>query len=131
MIKDLKNGKGVDALGIYFMRRICQKVSDEEEIPEEWCNSNTIPIFKYKKDTLNYENYRAVRLLKTEILVYEKIFESRLKQILLFDNCNFRFNEGKKTDAIFIIRQMKEKYQKKKLYRVFVDLEKTFHRVSR
>ena len=50
------------------------------------------------------------------------------------ENCHFGFLKGKSTtDAIFIIRQLKEKYQEKKLklYHIFVDLEKAFDRVPR
>ena len=44
----------------------------------------------------------------------------------------FGFMPGKgTTDAIFIVRQMQEKYIKKKLYFAFVDLEKAFDRVPR
>ena len=45
----------------------------------------------------------------------------------------FEFMPGKGTiDAIFIVRQLQEKYLgKKNLFFVFVDLEKTFDRVPR
>ena len=46
----------------------------------------------------------------------------------------FGFIPGKGTmDAIFIIRQVQEKYlaKKKKLYFTFIDLEKAFDRVPR
>ena len=50
------------------------------------------------------------------------------------DNMQFGFMPGKgTTDAIFIMRQVQEKHQakKKKLYYVFMDLEKAFDRVPR
>ena len=50
------------------------------------------------------------------------------------DNMQFGFMPGKGTTyAIFIMRQVQEKHQekKKKLYYVFVDLEKEFDRVPR
>ena len=46
----------------------------------------------------------------------------------------FGFMPGKETmDAIFIVRRMKEEYQKKdkRLYMCFVDMEKAFNRVPR
>ncbi len=49
------------------------------------------------------------------------------------DECQFGFQGGKSTtDAIFIVRQVQEKYvEKKELFHVFVDLEKAFDRVPR
>ena len=50
------------------------------------------------------------------------------------DNIQFGFMPGKgTTDTIFIMRQVQEKHpaKKKKLYYVFVDLEKVFDSVPR
>ena len=50
------------------------------------------------------------------------------------DDMQFGFMPGKgTTDAIFIMRQVQERHQAKKmkLYKAFVDLEKTFDRVTR
>ena len=66
--------------------------------------------------------------------VYEKVLEGRLHEILQIDSRQFGFMSGKSTiDSIFILRQLQEKYRekKKKLYHVFVDLEKAFDRVPR
>ena len=50
------------------------------------------------------------------------------------DEMQFSFVPGRgTTDAIFIVRQLQEKYiaAKKQLYLAFVDLEKAFNRVPR
>ena len=77
--------------------------------------------------------HRGIRLLEHVMKVYEKVLENRLKEFLQIDSRQFDFTSGRSTtDAIFIIRQMQEKYRdKKKLYRVFIDLEKAFDRVHR
>ena len=49
------------------------------------------------------------------------------------DSMQFGFMAGKSTtDAIFIVRQLQEKYlvRNKELWMAFVDLEKAFDRVS-
>ena len=66
--------------------------------------------------------------------VVEKIFEHRIRQQIEIDDMQFGFMKGKgTTDAIFMARQVQEnfKVKGKKLYFGFVDLEKTFDRVSR
>jgi len=65
--------------------------------------------------------------------VVEKISEDRIRQQIDID-MQFGFMKGKGTiDAIFVVRQMQEKFRAKgkKLYFGFVDLEKVFDRVLR
>ena len=61
--------------------------------------------------------------------VGQRIFENRIQQQINIDDMQFVFMKGKETtDAIFIVKQMQEKFRAKgkKLYFVFVDLEKSF-----
>ena len=60
------------------------------------------------------------------------MLEKRIRCQVSIDNMQFGFMPGKgTTDAIFIMRQVQEKHQTKKLYYAFVDLEKAFDRVPR
>jgi len=64
--------------------------------------------------------------------VVERIFEHRIRQQIDIDDMQFGFMKDKgSTDAIFIVRQMQEKFRAKgkKLYFGFVDLEKACDRV--
>jgi len=59
--------------------------------------------------------------------VVERIFEDKIWQQVDVDDMQFGFMKGKGiTDAIFIVREMQEKFRAKgkKLYFGFVDLEK-------
>ena len=66
--------------------------------------------------------------------IIERILERRLREQVQIDELQFGFMPGKgTTDAIFIVRQMQERYREKKrdLYLAFIDLEKAFDRIPR
>ena len=66
--------------------------------------------------------------------VVERIVENLIRDQVSIDDMQFGFMPGRgTTDAIFILRQMQEKYLAKKLslFFAFVDLEKAFDRVPR
>ena len=57
-----------------------------------------------------------------------------IRQVVSIDDSQFGFVPGRgTTDAIFVLRQLREKYlaANKRLYIAFVDLEKAFDRVPR
>ena len=57
-----------------------------------------------------------------------------IRQLVSIDDSQFGFIPGRgTTDAIFVVRQLQEKYlaASKRLYMASIDLEKTFDRVPR
>ena len=65
--------------------------------------------------------------------VIERIYERRVRKVVELDEMQMGFMPGRgTTDAIFIKRQLMEKYEVagRNLYMVFLDLEKAFARVS-
>jgi len=75
-------------------------------------------------------SYTGFKLLDHAMKVVERIFEHRIWQQI--DTDDTQKNKGT-TDAIFIVRQMQEKFKakRKKLCFGFVDLEKAFDKVPR
>ena len=72
-------------------------------------------------------NYRGVRLLDHGMKVYEYVLEKRLRKIIHIGSYQFGFRQGRSTIGfIFIARQLQEKYNEKqrKLFHIFIDLEK-------
>ena len=64
--------------------------------------------------------------------VLARVIEGRVRKIVKIYSMEFGFVAGRgTTDAIFIVRQLQEKYlaKNKKLWMAFVDLEKEFDRV--
>ena len=66
------------------------------------------------------------------INVIERIADSLIRQVLTIYESQFGFVPGRgTTDAIFVIRQLKEKYLTlgKQIYLAFLDIEKAFDKV--
>jgi len=146
-LKKMKNGKAVgpDNLpaevwkslgktGIKYLKQELNRIMAEEKIPDEWRKSTLIPVFKNKGDIMDCGNYRGIKLMSHSMKLYERVQETRLRNIVEISEEQFGFMKGKSTmDAIFALRQLQEKFREgqKELHCVFIDLEKAFDRVPR
>ena len=83
---------------------------------------------------LECSSSRGIKLLEHGMKVAERVLERRLRQAVEIDKKQFGFRPGTGiTHAIFIARQLQERYRGKhrKLWWTFVELEKAFDRVLR
>ena len=113
---------------------LCNGSVKERWIPEDRKSSVVLPIHKGKGDPMECGSKRGIKLLEYAIKVVEKNFEYKIRQQVEVDDMQFGFMKGEgSTDAIFIVRQMKENFRVKgkKLYFGFVDLEKASDRFLR
>ena len=79
-------------------------------------------------------NYRGLKLTEQVMKILERIVDGLIRQLVSIDDSQFGFVPGRgTTDAIFVVRQLQEKYlaANKRLYMAFLDLEKAFDRVPR
>lgn len=79
-------------------------------------------------------NYGSLKLLDQVLKIIERVVDSIIRSLVKIDELQFGFQPVRKTtNAIFILRQINQKHfaKNKLLHFAFVDLKKTFDRVSR
>ena len=89
---------------------------------------------KDKGEALNRGNYHGLKLTDQVKKLLERVLDFNIPEMVNIDEMHFCFVSGRgTTDAIFIVRQLQEKYITAKLllYFAFVDLEKAFDHVPR
>ena len=126
--------KAAGEAGVAWVTDLCNVIVKEGRIPADWKKSWIVSVYKGKGDSLDCGSYRGIKLLDQVMKVFERVIEARLRNRVKIDDMQFGFSPGKgTTDAIFIIRQLQERFldKKKELWMAFVDLEKAFDRVPR
>ena len=120
--------------GATLIRDLATAIIRDGKVPTDWEQSFIVCLYKGKGDALDRGNYRGLKLTEHVMKIIERIVDSLIRQLVSIDDSQFGFVPGRgTTDAIFVVRQLQEKYlaANKKLYMAFVDLEKAFDRVPR
>ena len=71
------------------------------------------------------KNYRGIKLTSHMLKIYDRVLDKRLREETEIGDEQFGFMRGRGTvDAIFILRQMMEKYAEKqrRLFIAFINL---------
>ena len=107
-------------------------IVNKGKVPEEWSNSYIVNLFKGKGSALERGNYHGLKLADQVLKVVERVIEKIIRECKVIVDMQFGFMPGRGTaDAIFIVRQLQEKFldKNKNLYFAFIDLEIAFDRV--
>ena len=110
------------------------KIEEQEHITDERRESVLVPIYKEKGDVQECQNYWGIKLLSHTMKIWDRIVEKRVRDEVEVAEEQFGFMPARGTrNAIFILRQMAEKYGEKgrDLHMVLIDLEKEYDRVPR
>ena len=102
------------------------------KVPSDWEQSFIVCLYKGKGEALERGNYCGLKLTQQVMKVLERIVDGLIRQLVSVDDSQFGFTPGRgTTDAIFVVRQLQEKYlvANKRLYMAFLDLEKAFDQV--
>ena len=80
-------------------------------VPDDWHLSYIINLFKGKGDVLSCGNYRGLKLQEHVMKILEHILNTILPEQVSINKMQFGFMPSRgTTDAIFILRQLQEKY---------------------
>ena len=115
------------------LTNIVNDILFKDKLQEDWMLSSLVLIFKGKGDPLNPNSYRGIKLLEHAFKLYE-VLDGCLHEVVDIDKMQYGFMPGRGTvDAVFVLRRLSEKFKakNKKLFFIFVDLEKAFDQVPR
>jgi hypothetical protein len=118
-------------VGVQWVTDLCNVIVREGKVPNDWKKSWTVYVYKGKWDALECGSNQGIKLLDHVMKVLERVIEKEIRSRVIINNMQFGFRPGRgTTDAIFIVRQIQEKYlEKKDLWMALVDREKAFDRV--
>ena len=119
-------------MGIVFLRELITSVMINGKIPEDWEMSFILSLYKGKGVALDRVSYKGVILTEHVMKEMEKIVDEIIRAMIDIDEMQYALVSGRgTTDAIFITRQLQEKFLARKdlngknriLYFAFVDQE--------
>ena len=126
--------KAAGDTGATMIRDLTTAIIPDGKVPTDWEQSFIVCLYKGKGDALDRGNYQGLKLTEQAMNILEPIVDGLIRQVVSIDDSQFGFVPGRgTTDAIFVVRQLQEKYlaANKRLYMAFVDLEKAFDCVPR
>ena len=97
-----------------------KKIIVDNKIPKDWNTSVIVNCFKNKGAAVERGNYRGLKLLEHAMKVFERVLEQKIREKVEINDMQFGFMPGKGCiDAIFVARQLQERFLEKKKRSLF------------
>ena len=80
---------------------ICDKMNAalEKGIPTVWRTSILTPLYKGRGNVTECNNCRGIKLMCHGMMLYERLVEDRLRQVIEISSTQYGFQQGKSTTA--------------------------------
>ena len=111
--------QAADDMGASMIHDLAAAIIRDGKVPSDWEQSFIVCLDKGKGDALERDNYCGLKLTEQVMKVLERIVDDLIRQLVSMDDFQFGFIKGRgTTDAIFVVRQLQEKYlaANKRLY---------------
>ena len=98
-------------MGASMIRDLPAAIISDGKVPSDWEQRFIVCLYKGKGDALERGNYCGLKLTEQVMKILERIVEGLIRQLVSIDDSQFGFVPGRgTTDAIFVVRQLQEKY---------------------
>ena len=98
-------------MGASMIRDLAVAIIRDGKVPSDWEQSFIVCLYKGKGDALERGNYHGLKLTEQVMKILERIVDGLIRQLVSIDDSEFGFVPGRgTTDAIFVVRQLQEKY---------------------
>jgi len=84
-------------VGVQWMVDLCNAIVQEGKVPDDWCSSWIVSVYKGKGDAIDCGSYRGIKLLEHAMKVFERVMEARIRKIVKIDAMQFSFQSGVST----------------------------------
>ena len=103
--------KAAGDTGATMIRDLATAIIRDGKVPTDWEQSFIVCLYKGKGDALDRGNYRGLKLTEQAMKILERIVDGLIRQVVSIDYSQFGFGSARgNTDAIFVVRQLQEKY---------------------